>query len=1001
MIGQTISHYRIIHKLGEGGMGVVYLAEDTVLGRQVAIKTVTDGGLSRQHFRTRFLREARAVSALSHANIATIYDYGETPEGHPYIVMEFVRGETLADLISNRKLSVERAVEIIIDVARALGEAHRHGIVHRDIKPSNIAITESGQVKVLDFGLAKQVEGATSGKQNNNSTQTREGLMIGTPMYISPEQAMGVSVDARSDLFSLGSVLYECVTGQPPFAGSSPIEICAKVIRDDPAPLSELSTNIPTELEAINRKMMAKKADARYQSIDELIRELNTTLDHIRSEFPGHRNTQQKPPVTNPVLSGARETLSDIFKRPRFSIGYGVVVLVAIAVILFVSWRLNRPASHQPTPEASQLYEKGVAALRAGATYKASKLLERAVAADSEYLMSHARLAEALDELDYVEQARNALLDANRRITDRSAHGELELLHFDAVSATVTRDLNAAITAYERITYLLPNDAYALSDLARAYENNDELEKAIGSYQRAVQLDVNNPATYLRLAILYGRKQDVSKAMEAFDRSEKLYKDAQDFEGQSEVCYQRGFLFSQSSKTSEAQTEGQKSLNIANIADNKYQQVRAKLLLGSVAYSTGNTEPAQQLVREALDLARANNMENLTAQSLLDLGYALMLKRSYADSELYLKQALDLAQHYKAKRNEARANLLLGTLYIQKENPDAGRPLIEQALTFYRTGGYRREISRCMMMAGRVQLLTGDFDGALNTLNEQLQLARQVEDPGQLARSQAEVAALLSKYDFYPQAIARYTESFQLNKKLNNSLNAAYALFNSGRTLARVGRYADAFSTFKELDSYLDALSNDNNYKALWRAWSHLTLARMHLSLQELSKAKDECAAALRMTASDDKETLAEIKATQALIEAELSTPAEARRLGNEALALLPGAEISEHRGSVNLLVAEARIRYGDVSGALRAAISALEVFSKLRESELEWRAWLMAAVANEKLGNFEVARSQLQRSRSLLDELTGKWGADAFNAYIARPDVKYWLTAAENLQRS
>ncbi|HEU5458858.1 MAG TPA: serine/threonine-protein kinase, partial [Pyrinomonadaceae bacterium] len=241
MIGQAISHYRILRKLGEGGMGVVYLAEDTVLGRQVAIKTLTDGALGRQHFRTRFLREARAVSALSHANIATIYDYGETPEGHPYIVMEFVQGQTLADLINENKLTLERAVEIIIDVAGALGEAHRNGIVHRDIKPSNIAINQSGQVKVLDFGLAKQLERNSADNPDAQlcaNTQTREGLMIGTPMYVSPEQALGIPVDARSDLFSLGSVLYECLTGQPPFSGHSPVEICAKVIRDDPPPPS-------------------------------------------------------------------------------------------------------------------------------------------------------------------------------------------------------------------------------------------------------------------------------------------------------------------------------------------------------------------------------------------------------------------------------------------------------------------------------------------------------------------------------------------------------------------------------------------------------------------------------------------------------------------------------------------------------------------------------------------------------------------------------------------
>jgi serine/threonine protein kinase len=997
IIGQTISHYRILSKLGEGGMGVVYLAEDTVLGRQVAIKTLTDGGLGRQHFRTRFLREARAVSTLSHPNIATIYDYGETPEGHPFIVMEFVNGASLADLIIDSKLTLERVVEIIIDVARALAEAHRQGIVHRDIKPSNIAINASGQVKVLDFGLAKQLDtdpDDSSGVRLSANTQTREGLVIGTPMYVSPEQAMGVSVDARSDLFSLGSVLYECLTGRPPFSGGSPVEICAKVIRDDPPPPSSFNAHIPKDLEEINFTLLAKKIETRYQTAAELITVLDQALDHLRLQRSSNTVTA-KSLAANSRQTNPRETLSDIFKRPRVSIGYVVAFIGLLAVITFAVWRAKQPVSHQPTLEASHLYEKGVAALRAGTSYKASKLLERAVAADGEYLMSHARLAEALTELDYVDRARDALLDANRRIPDRSALGSLELLYFDAVSATVTRDLNAAILAYDEITRLTPNDPSALFDLARAYENNDELDKAISSYQRAAELEKHNPATQLRLAILYGRKQDLAGATAAFDLSERFYKDLQDFEGQSEVAYQRGFLLSRLSKTSEALKEAEKSLEIANVADNKYQQVRAKLLLGSIAYSTGDTAQGQRLVMEALDLARANDMETLTTEGLLDLGYALMIKRSYDVAEGYLKRALDLAQHYKAKRNEARANLLLGTLYIHQEAADKGEPFIEQALTFYKTGGYRREISRCMMMIGRAQLLRSDFDGALKTLNEQLQLAKQVEDPGQLARSQAEVAAVLAKYDFYPQAVIRYAESFQLNKTLNNPLNAAYALLNQGRMLVRLGRYDDAMGAFAELDSYLNALSDDNSYKPLWRAWSHLALGRMYLSQENLPKARVECAEALKVARPDDAETLAEIKATQALIEATLSPKAEARNLGNAAISLLPPGDITEHRGSVNLLVAEARLRYGDAKGALNSSMVALQVFSKLRESELEWRAWLIAAIAHEKLGELKTAKSEMQRSRALLEELRKKWGLDALSSYIARPDVKYWLAAA------
>jgi tetratricopeptide (TPR) repeat protein len=177
-----------------------------------------------------------------------------------------------------------------------------------------------------------------------------------------------------------------------------------------------------------------------------------------------------------------------------------------------------------------------------------------------------------------------------------------------------------------------------------------------------------------------------------------------------------------------------------------------------------------------------------------------MIKRSYDESENYLKQALDLAERFKERRNQALANLLLGTLYIQKEDADKGGSFIEQALTFYQAGGYRREVSRGKMMLGRQQLLKGNFDEAVETLDQQLQLARQVEDPGQLASSQAEIAAVLSKQDLYPQALIRYTESYELNKSINNPFHSAYALLNRADMLARLGRYDDAGVALNELE---------------------------------------------------------------------------------------------------------------------------------------------------------------------------------------------------------
>ncbi len=254
MIGQTFSHYRILEKLGEGGMGIVYAAVDTRLGRRVAIKFLTV--TSDQHYRARFLREARSVSLLSHPNIATIFDYGETNEGQPYIVMELVRGKTLGALLLGNSVGLRRAVEIAESVAEALGEAHTHGIVHRDIKPANIVITERGRVKVLDFGLAKQLfeeqfYAADQDAKTLFATRTRSEVVVGTPLYLSPEQATGGKVDGRSDLFALGSMLYECVAGRSAFTGSSVIEIGAQVLHVDPPVPSSINPNVPAELDRI------------------------------------------------------------------------------------------------------------------------------------------------------------------------------------------------------------------------------------------------------------------------------------------------------------------------------------------------------------------------------------------------------------------------------------------------------------------------------------------------------------------------------------------------------------------------------------------------------------------------------------------------------------------------------------------------------------------------------------------------------------------------------
>ena len=274
-------------------------------------------------------------------------------------------------------------------------------------------------------------------------------------------------------------------------------------------------------------------------------------------------------------------------------------------------------------------------------------------------------------------------------------------------------------------------------------------------------------------------------------------------------------------------------------------------MLSTIAYSAGDTSAAQQRATQALELARTNTMENLATEGLLDLGYALMIKRSYSESENYLKQARDLAERFKEKRNQARANLLLGTLYIQQDDAEKGAPFIDQALAFYGAGGYRREVSRCTMMLGRHQLLKGDFDGAVKTLDDQLQLAKQVEEPGQLASSQAEIAAVLSKQDLYPQALVRYTESYELNKRIDDPFHAAFSLLNRADMLARLGRYQEATAALNELEPLLARISDDNPYKLIWTGASFVIKAQMASSTQRLADARQECQKALAVLGRD------------------------------------------------------------------------------------------------------------------------------------------------------
>src|SRR5580704_1748554 len=276
MVGQKIAQYQFLEKLGAGGMGDIYKAQDTRLNRFVAIKVLSTASSGDPERRRRFVQEAQAASALNHPNIITIHDI-ISEGGSEYMVMEFVSGKTLSDLIPKGGLRFPQALKIAVQMTDALTVAHHAGIVHRDLKPANVMVTDSGLVKILDFGLAKLTDAGSMTQMGTDQTQTLgqapltvEGSIIGTVSYMSPEQAMGKKIDTRSDIFSFGLVLYEMVTGMRAFGGENAVSTLSAILRDEAKPINEIAPDVPPQIEQVVKRCLRKSPDDRWQSMQDV-----------------------------------------------------------------------------------------------------------------------------------------------------------------------------------------------------------------------------------------------------------------------------------------------------------------------------------------------------------------------------------------------------------------------------------------------------------------------------------------------------------------------------------------------------------------------------------------------------------------------------------------------------------------------------------------------------------------------------------------------------------
>lgn len=618
-----IGPYDIRARLGKGGMGEVYLAEDTRLKRQVAIKVLHADANAGDSGSRRLVREAQAAAALDHPNICSIYEVGEH-EGRAFIAMQYVQGETLAARLERQPLAVSDVLEIAIAVADGLAEAHARGIVHRDIKPQNIMIAARGQVKILDFGLAK----ATADTEVDVETQsllTQAGSISGTAPYMSPEQVKGQALDARSDIFSFGAVLYELLSGHRPFEAPTAAETISAVLTADPPPLSAHGVAVPPDVERVLRECLRKDRDQRAQSM----REVRLALESVRRALESGGIVVQRNDAARPSRAGLFAAV-------------GTVILVAAGY----AWFANRPPGVTPSREppavnasADDLYLRGkvnVNSENRDSNDTAISLLEQAVTKDPAFAPAHAELARA-----YSIKAFFFAPDSEKKTLNEGAQVEIEkALRLDPnlAEAYLARGLllwthanrfphDQAVQSYKRAIALRPDLDEAHHQLALVYLHVGLLDRGWEQIEQALAANPANTMARFRFGVIDLYRGRYQPALAIFD-STPIEKNP------SLLTFQRAAALSHLGRGHEATALVEEFLG-AHAEDEGGTVTSFKAILLA---KEGKADDAEKAIKRAVEIGKNFGHFHHTAFNIAS-AYALMNKP--ADAMQWLQTAAD------------------------------------------------------------------------------------------------------------------------------------------------------------------------------------------------------------------------------------------------------------------------------------------------------------------------------------------------------------------------
>jgi tetratricopeptide (TPR) repeat protein len=979
-----LGRFEVVRHLGSGGMGDVYEAIDRDLGPghgRIALKTVRRAIAENSAALARFKEEVVLARRVSGPHVCRIHELfvpvdTEAAGCCAFLTMEYLEGTTLADRLASLAettggaLTLKDASAIAVQLCEALESIHQAGVIHRDLKPRNIMLCRStGQsgldsagkdgaekVVVTDFGLAR-VRARESA--NAETGLTRPGAVMGTPEYMAPEQLEGREASAATDIYALGLVLYEMVTGRQAFAASTPLGAAMRRAQR-PTLASSLRREVPAAWDDVIRCCLEYEPERRFQSAREVMEELRKRRLVVWRFEQGQR----------------------IAVTPR-----GTMVAGALLVLLLAGtgWRWYRNSRYKPPPElALRWYERGRAALRQGSYLEATHALEQAIQVDSNFAMAHAGLAEALGELDFAQSAQREMLLASAPEQVRDLP-ELDRRYIEAVRRTLVRDYSAAAQNYEEILNALPEEPAerreaAYVDLGRAYERAGKVAETLAKYEQAARMTPDDPAPFLRMGILKSRTRDMVGAEADFETAEKIYAASSNREGEAEVAYQRGYAANEAAESEKAKTYLNESLKLAKEIGSVQLEARSLSQLSSLAYNDSHDDEAIADANQAIQLARDNGLEYWSTDGLMRLGNAYLDKEDFATAENYLQQSLRLATDNQHPRIEAAANLSLASLRGQQGKVEDEIRYAKAALPYYKDYGFMNAAAAAETLAVRGERSKGDLAAALADANALLALAQKTDSVLWEQRAEELIGSIDFEMDEFPSALKHFEKAFEASQQLHDSdpfqqVHKAYAL-------VRLGRFADAKAA---LDMVAPEARKRND---LGEAAAHLR-AQMELASDDPQGSLATVRQALASFPGIHTRIALELKEFEAV------TEAESGQIGSAQKHVALMETLAEQDGGKQT-VADARLAAAQVALLAKTpqlAISFIEAarpdFVTANRRDSIWRSLYVEAEARRAAGDVKGSADAAQKALDILDGIKQSWGDSAFNFYSSRPDYQ------------